>query len=144
MLTIIADYSRKVWPYFLKHKYEAFDAFRKWKVMIEKQTKKKVKLIRTDNGMEFYSNEFNDYYNDEGIVRHYIITYTPQQNGVAERMNRTIISKARCMLSNAGMSRRFWAEADYTACYLISHLLFHLIRKLPLRYGLVHLLIINS
>jgi transposase InsO family protein len=107
MLTIIADYSRKVWPYFLKHKYEAFDAFRKWKVMIEKQTKKKVKLIRTDNGMEFCSNEFNDYYNDEGIVRHYIIPYTPQQNGVAERMNITIISKARCMLSNAGMSRLF-------------------------------------
>jgi hypothetical protein len=54
MLTIIDDYSGKVWPYFLKHKYEAFDAFRKWKVMIEKQTEKKVKFLRTDNGMEFY------------------------------------------------------------------------------------------
>jgi 5'-3' exoribonuclease 2 len=78
MLTIIDDYSRKVWPYFLKHKYEDFDAFRKWKVMIEKQTEKKVKLLRTDNGMKFYSNEFNDYYSDEGIVRHNTIPYTPQ------------------------------------------------------------------
>jgi transposase InsO family protein len=62
----------------LKHKYEAFDAFRKWKVMIEKQTEKKVKLLRTDNGMEFCSNEFNDYCSDEGIVRHHTIPYTPQ------------------------------------------------------------------
>jgi transposase InsO family protein len=122
MLTIIDDYSRKVWPYFLKHKYEVFDAFRKWKVMIEKQTEKKVKLLHTDNGMEFCSNEFNDYCSDEGIVRHHTIPYTPQQNGVAERMNRTIISKARCMLSNVGMSRHFWAEAASTACYLINRL----------------------
>jgi hypothetical protein len=78
MLTIIDDYSRKVWPYFLKHKYEAFDAFRKWKVMIEKQTEKKVKLLGTDNDMEFCSNEFTDYCIDEGIVRHHTIPYTPQ------------------------------------------------------------------
>jgi transposase InsO family protein len=111
---------KKVWPYFLKHKYKAFDAFRKWKVMIEKQTEKKVKLLRTDNGMEFYSNEFNDYCSDEGIVRHHTIPYTPQQNGVVERMNITIIFKACCMFSNAGMNRRFWAEAASTACYLIN------------------------
>jgi transposase InsO family protein len=120
MLTIINDYSRKVWPYFLKHKYEAFDAFRKWKVIIEKQTKKKVKLLRTDNGMEFLSNEFNDYYSYEGIFRHHTIPYTPQQNGVTERMNMSIISKARCMLYNKGISRHFWAEAASTACYLIN------------------------
>jgi transposase InsO family protein len=89
MLTIIDDYSRKVWHYFLKHKYEAFDAFRKWKVMIEKQTEMKVKLLRTNNGMEFCSNEFNDYCSDKGIVRHHTIPYTPQKNGVAKHMNRT-------------------------------------------------------
>jgi len=53
MLTIIDDYSRKVWPYFLKHKSEAFLAFKEWKVMVEKQTKKKVKKLCIDNGMEF-------------------------------------------------------------------------------------------
>jgi transposase InsO family protein len=89
MLTIIDDYSRKVWHYFLKHKYESFDAFRKWKVMIEKQTEMKVKLRRTNNGMEFCLNEFNDYCSDKGIVRHHTIPYTPQQNGVAKHMNRT-------------------------------------------------------
>ncbi len=120
MLTIIDDYSRRVWPYFLKHKSEAFKAFKEWKVMVERQTEKKVKKLRTDNGMEFCSDEFDSYCKSEGIVRHYTVPGTPQQNGVAERMNRTIISRARCMLSNAGMHRRFWAEAVSTACYLIN------------------------
>jgi hypothetical protein len=120
MLTIIDDYSRKVWPYFLKNKDDTFAAFKNWKVMIERQTDRKVKLLRTDNGGEFCSDAFNDYCRQEGIVRHHTIPYTPQQNGVAERMNRTIISKARCMLSNARMSRHFWAEAANTACYLIN------------------------
>jgi len=77
-------------------------------------------LLCTDNGMEFCSTIFNDYCSDEGIVRHHTIPYTPQQNGVAERMNRTIISKARCMLSNPGMVKRFWDEAASTTCYLIN------------------------
>ena len=120
MLTIIDDYSRRVWPYFMKNKDDTFAAFKEWKAMIERQTERKVKLLRTDNGGEFCSNAFNDYCRKEGIVRHLTIPYTPQQNGVAERMNRTIISKARCMISNARMSKRFWAEAAATACYLIN------------------------
>jgi transposase InsO family protein len=70
--------------------------------------------------MEFCSNEFNNYCTNEGIVRHHTIPYTPRQNGVAERMNRTIISKDHCMLSNAGMSRRFWAKEASTTRYLIN------------------------
>ena len=61
MLTIIDDYSRKVWPYFLKYKSEAFSAFKEWKIMVENQTEKKVKKLRTDNGMEFCSDQFNSY-----------------------------------------------------------------------------------
>src|SRR5438132_539166 len=93
MLTIIDEYSRKVWPYFLKYKSEAFSAFKEWKIMVEKQTEKKVKKLRTDNRMEFCSDQFNSYCKSEGIVRYYIVSYTPQQNGIAERMNRNIISK---------------------------------------------------
>ena len=120
MLTIIDDYSRRVWPYFLKSKDDTFAAFTEWKVMIEKQTEKKIKVLRTDNGGEFCSDVFDDYCRKEGIVRHHTIPYTPRHNGVAERMNRTIISKARCMLSNSRMNKRFWAEAANTACYLIN------------------------
>jgi hypothetical protein len=84
MLTIIDDYSRRVFTYFLKYKHEAFDAFKAWKVMVEKQTERKVKVLRTDNGMEFCSNEFKFFYKKEDIIRHHTIPHTPQQNGVAE------------------------------------------------------------
>jgi transposase InsO family protein len=94
--------------------------FKNWKVMIERQTEREVKLLRTDNGGKFCSHAFNDYYRQEGIVRHHTIPHTPQQNGVAERMNITIISRARCMLSHARMSKRFWAEAANIAYYLIN------------------------
>jgi hypothetical protein len=120
MLTIIDDYFRKVWHYFLKNKDDTFAALKYWKVMIERQTDRKVKVLCTDNGGEFCSSAFNDYCRQEGIVRHHTIPYTPQQNGVVECMNRTIISKACCMLSNAKMNKCFWAEAANTACYLIN------------------------
>lgn len=67
----------KVWPYFLKNKDDIFAAFKERKVMIERQTEKKVKLLRTDGG-EFCSDAFNDYCRKEGIVRHHTIPYTPQ------------------------------------------------------------------
>jgi transposase InsO family protein len=120
MLTIIGDYSRRVFPYFLKHKSDAFDAFKAWKVMVEKQTERKVKILCTDNGMEFCLNEFKLLCRKEGIVRHHTIPHTPQQNGVAERMSKTIISKSCCMLSNASMGRQLWAEATSTSYYLIN------------------------
>ncbi|KAG8472156.1 hypothetical protein CXB51_036420 [Gossypium anomalum] len=88
--------------------------------MIEKQTGKQIKYLRTDNGLEFCSDEFNRLCKSEGIVRHLTVRHTPQQNGVAERMNRTIMEKVRCMLSNANLPKSFWAEAASTACFLIN------------------------
>ena len=105
--------------------------------MIENLTQKKVKKFCTDNGMEFCSNEFNAYCKSEGIVRHYTVPYMPQQNSVAERMNRTIISRAHCMLSNADLNKRFGLKLlPLLAILLIVHHRFLLIRKLQLRYGL--------
>ena len=78
MMTIVDDYSRKVWPYFLKHKYQAFDVFKEWKTMVERQTERKVKILRTDNGMEFCSKIFKSYCKSKGIVRHYTVPHTPQ------------------------------------------------------------------
>jgi hypothetical protein len=70
--------------------------------------------------MEFCSNEFKAYCKSQGIVRYYTIPYMPQQSGVDERRNRTIISKAHCMLSNSSLNRHFWAKAASIACYLIN------------------------
>ena len=85
--------------------------------MIEKQTEKKVKRLRTDNGMEFCSMEFDQFCKNERIVQYRIVRYT-QQNGVAERMNRTLLEGARHMLSNTGLSKCFWTKAINTTCYL--------------------------
>ena len=68
--------------------------------------------------MEFCSFEFDEFCRDEGIARHRTVCHTPQQNGVAERMNRTLLERARCMILNAGLSKDFWAEAISTAFYL--------------------------
>ncbi|KAG8496414.1 hypothetical protein CXB51_007522 [Gossypium anomalum] len=120
MLTFIDDFSRKVGAFFLKQKSDVFSAFKSWKIMIEKQTGKQITYLRTDNGLEFCSDEFNRLCKSEGIVRHLTVRHTPQQNGVAERMNRTIMEKVRCMLSNANLPKSFWAEAASTACFLIN------------------------
>ena len=117
-MSIIDNYSRMTWVIMMKHKSEAFKNFRQWKTLVENQTEKKIKRLRTDNGLEFCSSEFDEFCKDEGIARHRTVRDTPQQNGVAERMNQTLLERARCMLSNAGLTRRFWAEAVTTACYI--------------------------
>jgi hypothetical protein len=76
--------------------------------------------VRTDNGGEFCGNEFEEFCKKCGIARQNTTPYTPQQNGVAERMNRTLMEKARCMLSGVGIGQEFWAEAVGTACYLVN------------------------
>jgi len=76
--------------------------------LIENQTGKKIKRLRTDNDLEFYSNEFNDFCKKEDISKHLTIPKTPQQNEVAERMNRIILKRVRCMLSHSGLRKSFW------------------------------------
>ena len=105
-----------------KKKNKVLDAFLKWKKMVETQTGRKVKRLRSDNGTEYKNDPFLQVCQDEGIVRHFTVRDTPQQNGVAERMNRTILEKVRCMLSNAGLGKEFWAEAVTYACHLINRL----------------------
>ena len=93
--------------FIIKHKSEAFKIFKQWKTVVENQTGKKIKRLRTDNGLEFCSSKFNEFCKNEGISRHHIVRNTPQQHGVAERMNQTLLERVRCMLSNAGLTRRF-------------------------------------
>jgi transposase InsO family protein len=89
--------------------------------MVERQTEKKVKVLHTDSGVEFCSYAFKSFCRQEDIVRHHTIPYTPQQNGVVEKMNRTIASKARCMLFNASRIDIFGLKhLPQHACYLIN------------------------
>lgn len=70
--------------------------------------------------MEFLSNDFKNMCSREGIKRHYTVKYTPQQNGLAERMNKSFVERVRSMLSNANLPKEFWGEAVVRAAYLIN------------------------
>ena len=89
-MSFIDDYSRKVWVYFLKNKSDTFATFKKWKAEVENHTRRKLKCFRTDNDIEYRDGEFLKFCDEHGIKRHFTIGKTPQQNGVAERLNRTI------------------------------------------------------
>ncbi|KAL2231326.1 UNVERIFIED_CONTAM: Retrovirus-related Pol polyprotein from transposon TNT 1-94 [Sesamum indicum] len=119
-LSIVDNFSRKVFIFLLKHKYEVFEKFEKWKTLVENQTGKRLKSLRTDNGLEFCNKHFDNLCDKFGIKRHKTNPYTPQQNGVAERMNRTLLEKVRCLLISSGLQKSFWGEAVLTAAYLIN------------------------
>uniref|UniRef100_A0A2N9GKI3 Integrase catalytic domain-containing protein n=1 Tax=Fagus sylvatica TaxID=28930 RepID=A0A2N9GKI3_FAGSY len=119
-MSFIDDYSRKTWVYFLKNKSEAFAKFKIWKAEVENQTGRKIKCLRTDNGTEYRDGDFLKFCEEYGIKRHFTVRKTPQQNGVAERLNRTITETARCLRLNAELPKIFWAEAVDMACYIIN------------------------
>ena len=79
----------------LKQKSEALEKFKEWLTLVENQTGKKIKRLRTDNGLEYCSNEFDKFCKSKGIARHNIVRHTPQQNGLAERINRTLLEKVK-------------------------------------------------
>ena len=89
-----------------------------WKALVEKSSGKKLKTLRTDNGGEYTSAEFESYLRSEGVRHECTVPKTPEQNGVAERMNRTLVESVRSMLANAKLPRKFWAEVLSTAAYL--------------------------
>ena len=117
-VTFIDDRSRFTAIYFLKKKSEVFQKFKNNIAWAENLTGKRVKILRSDNGGEYVSDEFQQFCNEHGIQRQFTIARTPEQNGVSERMNRTIMEAARSMLFHSKMPQRFWAEAVNTAVYL--------------------------
>ena len=117
-VTFVDDCSRYTCVFMLKRKSEVFGRFQQWKAMVEKSTSRKLKAIRTDNGGEYLSTEFQKYIQTEGVRHERTVPKTPQQNGVAERMNRTLVETTRSMLSDAKIPKKFWAEALSTAVYL--------------------------
>ncbi|KAH9657711.1 hypothetical protein KPL70_023190 [Citrus sinensis] len=121
-VTFVDDFSRRVLVYTIRAKDEVLEIFVKWKKLVETQTGKKIKVLRSDNGGEYTSDPFLQVCQNKGIKRHFTVRHTPQQNGVAERMNRTLLEKVQCMLSNAGLDKKFLAEAVSYASHLVNRL----------------------
>lgn len=117
-LLFVDDFSRMTFVYFVRSKRDVKDVIKTFIQYVERQSGKKVKRIRSDNGGEYTSNSLAEFFRCNGIVHERSAPYTPQQNGVAERSNRILIEKARCMLHDGKMPLQFWADAVSTAAYL--------------------------
>ena len=98
IFVLIDDYSRYMWSITLKEKGEAFEKFKRFKALVERETGIPIKTLRTDRGGEFTSLEFQKFCEESGIQRHLTAPYTPQQNGVVERRNRTLLEMTRSIL----------------------------------------------
>ncbi|KAK9073356.1 hypothetical protein SSX86_007680 [Deinandra increscens subsp. villosa] len=120
---IIDDFSRYTWVFFLKTKDETAELLKTLVINLENQSNLKVKTIRCDNGTKFKNHILNSFCEEKGIVRQFSAPRTPQQNGVAERRNRTLIEAARSMLADSKLPVIFWAEAVNTACYVQNRIL---------------------
>ncbi|GJU02054.1 putative ribonuclease H-like domain-containing protein [Tanacetum coccineum] len=117
ILVIINDYSRFTWVKFLRSKDEAPDFIIKFLKMIQVRLKVTVRRIKTDNGTEFVNQTLREYYEKIGISHETSVARSPQQNGVVERRNRTLIKATRTMLIYAKALLFLWAESVATACY---------------------------
>lgn len=118
LLMFTNEFSRKTFGNVLKFKFEVLNKFKEFKTMTENQLNLRIKRLRTDNGKEYCNESFSSYLKHCGIIHETTIPYNAEQNGVSERNNRTIIEEARTMLEDAGLDRRYWAEAVNTAIYL--------------------------
>jgi hypothetical protein len=119
-VSFIDNFSRRCWVYPIRRKADVLAVFKTFKARVELEFEKKIKCLRIDNGGEYTSDEFDNFCQHEGIKRQFTTAYTPQQNGVAERMNKTLLERTRAMLKAAGLGKSFWAEAVNTACYVIN------------------------
>jgi hypothetical protein len=119
-LLLVDDMSRFMWLTLLRLKADAPTAIMTFQARVERETGKKLKVLRTNNGGEFTSVQFGEYCAGEGIQRHYSAPYTPQQNGVVERRNQMVVNTARSILHARGMPGYFWGEAVHTAVFLLN------------------------
>jgi transposase InsO family protein len=124
-LVIVDDYSRFTWVFFLHDKSETQEVLKKFLKRAQNEFDAKVKKIRSDNGSEFKNTPLEDYLDQEGIKHEVLAPYTPQQNGVAERKNKTITELGRTMLDEYKKFDHFWVEAINTACHAVNRLFLH-------------------
>ena len=128
-LVIVDDFSRFTWVFFLQDKSETQGTLKRFLRRAQNEFELKVKKIRSDNGSEFKNLQVEEFLEEEGIKHEFSAPYTPQQNGVVERKNRTLIDMARTMLGEFKTPECFWTEAVNTACHAINRVYLHRLLK---------------
>jgi transposase InsO family protein len=130
VLVIVDDYSYYSWVFFLESKDEVFEHFWSLALRLNNEHPNCLKVICSDNGTEFRNASFYEFCLKHGIDQQFSAPRIPQQNGVVERNNRTLIEMARMMLDEHMTPRRFWADAISTACYISNQIFLCLILHL--------------
>lgn len=120
IFVLIDDCSRYMWTVLMKEKGEAFEKFKAFKSRVEAEAKMKIQTFRTDRGGEFTSRAFNAFCESEGIKRHLTAPYSPQQNGVVERRNRTLMEMTRSCLKHMSVPNYLWGEGVRHSTYLLN------------------------
>jgi transposase InsO family protein len=128
-LVIVDDFSHFTWIFFLQEKSQTQETLKGFLRRAQNEFGLRIKKIRSDNGTEFKNSQIEGFLEEKGIKHEFSSPYTPQQNGVVERKNRTLLDMARTMLDEYKTLDRFWAEAINTACYSINWLYLHQILK---------------
>jgi transposase InsO family protein len=124
-LVIVDDYSRFTWVFFVQEKSQIQETLKGFLRQAQNEFRLRIKKIRSDNETEFKNSHIEGFLEEEGIKHEFSSPYTPQQNGVVERKNRTLLDMARTMLYEYKTSDRFWVETINTACYSINRLYLH-------------------
>jgi len=139
-ISFIDDYSRYMYLYMLHKKNEALDAFKIFKAEVEKQCGKQIKIVRSDRGGEYYGRYTEDgqapgpfalFLREHGIVAQYTMPGSPDQNGIAERRNRTLLDMVRSMLCSSNLPKSLWTEALQTAVYILNRVPTKAVPKTP-------------
>lgn len=120
ILSFIDDFSHHLVVYLISNKSEVFSCFKEFESIATSKFGVKIASLRCDNGGEYISNEMKNFSKEKGIQLQYIPSYTPELNGVAERMNRTLLNNVRCLLHDSGVPKVYWKYAVETAVYLIN------------------------
>nr|GEZ79500.1 retrovirus-related Pol polyprotein from transposon TNT 1-94 [Tanacetum cinerariifolium] len=125
VLFVVDDYSRYIWVFFLHSKDEASEVIISFIKKTQVNHQLQVQRVRTDNGMEFKNKTLAKFFDEVGITQQFLAVRTPQQNGVMERRNQTLVEAARTMLTFANLPLFLWAEAIATACFTQNRLIIH-------------------
>ncbi|GJV61682.1 putative RNA-directed DNA polymerase [Tanacetum coccineum] len=139
-ITFIDDYSRYMYLFLINEKSESLEMFKTFKAEVENQLDRKIKVVRSDRGGEYYDRHtdvgqtpisFFDFCKYHGIINQYIMPGTPQQNGVAERRNHTLMDMVRSMLANSNLPEFLWTEALKTAVHILNRVPSKSVPKTP-------------
>ncbi|KAL0411059.1 UNVERIFIED_CONTAM: Retrovirus-related Pol polyprotein from transposon RE2 [Sesamum latifolium] len=138
-ITFADDHLWYGYVYLMRYKSEAFGRFKEYRLEVENQTNRKIKVLRSDRGGEYLSGEFIDYLKENRILSQWTPPGTPQLNGVAERRNRTLVDMIRSMMSFTELPPSFWGYALETAAKLLNRAPSKSIPQTPWRYGMASL-----